>query len=229
MADRYTYLSGIGIYIVVAWGAAEILGKWRHRNVVLTVSCGAVFLAMIIATRSQVRHWRDTYSLYGHTLAVTRDNRIIHKLFGDFLRKQGRLEDAVEQYGKALEISPAYQQARENMAMTLLDMEEPDKALAALPELLDTNAAQPEAHVRLAVAYVKKRKLGLAEKHFKEALRAKPDWAEVHNGLGKIYSMQKRYDLAIQSYHEALRLKPNYPDAARNLARVERLKQAQTN
>lgn len=165
--------------------------------------------------------------MYGHTLSVTRDNRIIHKLFGDFLRKEGRLEDAVGQYEKALEISPAFRQARESMAMTLLDMNEPTKTTAALSQFSDMDSIRPEVHVRLAVSYVQKRKLAAAEKHFKAALRARSDWPEVHNALGKVYSMQKKYDLAIGCYREALRLKPNYREAAGNLAKVERLKQAQ--
>jgi hypothetical protein len=71
MADRYTYVSGIGIYIIVGWGIAEIPSKWPHRNLALAISSCVVLSALLIATRIQVRYWRDSSSMYEHTLAVT--------------------------------------------------------------------------------------------------------------------------------------------------------------
>jgi len=225
MADRYTYVSGIGIYIIVGWGVAEIAGKWPHRNLALAISSCAVLSALLIATRIQVRYWRDSSSMYEHTLAVTEDNRIAHKLYGDFLEKTGRLKDAIEQYDKAVKISPGFESAREKMGLTLLEMKEFDKAIIVFTDLLRAKPDWPEMHVRLAVAYSQKHELAAAEKHFKEALQARPHWAEVYNGLGKVYSAQGRYELALLNFQEALRLKPDYPDASGNLARVVRLMQ----
>ena len=225
MADRCTYVSGIGIYIIVGWGVAEIPSKWPHRDLALAILSCAVLSALLIATRIQVRHWRDSSSMYEHTLAVTENNRIAHKLYGDFLEKTGRLKDAVEQYGKAVKISPGFESAREKMGLTLLEMKEFDKAIVVFTDLLHAKPDWPEMHVRLAVAYSQKHQLAAAEKHFKEALQARPHWAEVYNGLGKVYNTQGRYELAIRNFQEALRLKPDYPDAIGNLARVVRLMQ----
>jgi Tfp pilus assembly protein PilF len=225
MADRYTYVSGIGIYIIVGWGVAEIPSKWPHRNLALALLSCAALSALLAATRIQVRYWRDSSSVYEHTLAVTENNRIAHKLYGDFLEKTGRLKDAAEQYDKALKFSPGFQSAREKMGLTLLEMKEFDKAIVVLTDLLRAKPDWPEMHVRLAVAYSQKHQLAAAEKHFKEALRARPNWAEVYNGLGKVYSAQGRYEPAIRNFQEALRIKPDYPDASGNLARVVRLMQ----
>jgi len=225
MADRYTYLSSIGICIMVAFGAAELSAKWRYRKMVLATLAGIVLTALLVGTRMQLLYWRNSTTMFEHTLAVTKNNYIMHKLFGDFLREKGQSHYALEHYDKALQITPHFYGAIENKGLTLLDMGEFDKAIAIFTELLTFREDWPEVHDHLGVAYARKGSLEKAEEQFKKALQLKRDWPEVWNDLGTVYRLQGKYDLAIKCHREALQLRPDYQAAKYNLAIAMRLKE----
>jgi tetratricopeptide (TPR) repeat protein len=217
MADRYTYVSLIGLFIIIAWGVSELLAKWRYRKVVLGICSATVLTSLLISTRMQVRHWRDSFTLFEHTLAVTEDNSITHNHYGAFLLEQGRFEKALAQFDQALRISPGYHVARKNKGAALLDMGKFDEAVAIFNELLRVAPDWPKAHYWLGVAYARKGTYQQAVEPFKEALRLRPDWPEAYNDLALVYLLLGNYDLAIENYRQALRLKPDYPQAINNL------------
>jgi Tfp pilus assembly protein PilF len=225
MADRYTYVPGIGIFIMIAWAAAELSGKLPYRKVVLGIASAIIFVTLAVCTRMQVCYWRDSYIMFEHTLAVTENNRIIHKAYGDFLRKEKRFPKALKQYDEALHISPNFHRARENKGRTLIDMRQFDKAIALFTEMLAANPDRPEVHDHIAVAYARKGALDNAVEHFKRALAARPDWPAVHNDLGTVYRLQGRYDLAVYHYQQALQLNPDYEAAKESLAVLLKLRQ----
>ena len=225
MADRYTYLSSIGILIMVAWGCAELFGKWKLKKVLLSVASGIILISIFVCTRIQIRYWQDSFVMFEHTLAVTQDNYIMHKLYGDFLRKKGLLQAAVGQYDKALQISPRFLGARENKGLTFIDMAEFDKAIAVFTNLLSVREDWPEVHDHLAVAYTRTGNLDKATEHFKKALQLKGDWPEVWNDLGTAYRLAGEFDLAIRCHQKALQLRPDYPAARYNLAITVKLKE----
>ena len=75
MADRYTYLPLVGLFIMVAWGVPEILGAGRIKRVLLPTVAASVVLACAVATRAQVMTWQNTVVLWQHTLRVMPDTR----------------------------------------------------------------------------------------------------------------------------------------------------------
>ena len=78
MADRYTYIPLIGLFIMAAWGIPEIFKKWRYRKEVLVASSALFLSCLFILTWTQVGYWRDSITLYDHALNVTNRNNIIH-------------------------------------------------------------------------------------------------------------------------------------------------------
>jgi len=91
MVDRYTYLPQIGLYILVTWGAMELLKSWQHKREVLTVA--AVLIAGALITRSyfQTAYWQDSETLWRHTAAVTHDNYIAQTTLGVRCSRKGNL------------------------------------------------------------------------------------------------------------------------------------------
>ncbi len=217
MADRYTYVPLIGLFIIIAWGASDILAKWRYQKIVLAICSATVLTGLLIFTRIQVRHWQDSVTLFEHTLAVTEGNSITHNHYGVFLLEQGRFEKALAQFNEALQISPGFHEARKNKGSALLDMGKFDEAIATFNKLLLAAPDWPDAHYWLGVAYARKGTYQQAVKPFKEALRLRRDWPEAYNDLALVYLLLGNYDLAIENYKEALRLRPDYPQAINNL------------
>jgi len=220
MADRYTYVPCIGLFIVVVWGMADLAARWRAPRFLLPVGAAVVLSALMICTWVQVGYWRDSISLYEHTLQVTRGNPIIRNNLGIALAEQGKTDQAIAHYDEALRLKPDYAEAHNNLGIALDAQGETDQAIAQYGEALRLKPDYADAHNSLGLALAAQGKMDQAIAHYDEALRLKPDYAEAHNNLGIALEAQGKLDQAIAQYDEALRLKPGYADAHNNLGLV---------
>jgi len=107
MADRYTYLPAIGIFIMLTWGITELLAGWRFRKIVFSAA-GLIFIILILYTRTQLRYWRNNFTLYEHALKVTANNYVAYNNLGAAFQSEGMLEEAIGHYRRALRIRPDY-------------------------------------------------------------------------------------------------------------------------
>jgi hypothetical protein len=100
-ADRYTYLPQIGLYIALAWAAKDLTVSWRYRRQVLGVAATIVLAALMVGASLQTSYWRNSESLWTHTLACTSGNYVAHNNFGVMLGKNGNLDEAIHQFQEA--------------------------------------------------------------------------------------------------------------------------------
>jgi Flp pilus assembly protein TadD len=217
MADRYTYLPSIGVFIIAAWGAGELSANWRYRKVGLGIVAGTVLLALLVLTRVQVQHWRSSATLYEHTLAVTKDNYFMHSNVGDELAKDGRIEEAITHFRESVRIDPTFHYAHCNLGRALLEQGKLEEAIASFNEVLRLVPKHGFAHYSVGVALTEQGKYDDAVGYFQAALQVHPDWPIPYNDLGRVYLLMGKYDLAVQNLNMALRLAPDYPAAVENL------------
>src|SRR5207245_2438854 len=78
IADRYTYVPLIGLFLLFCWSVFDLLAGWRHQGIVLAVSAGAVLLACTTCALKQVSYWHDSVSLWTRALEVTEKNSFAH-------------------------------------------------------------------------------------------------------------------------------------------------------
>jgi hypothetical protein len=116
-ADRYTYVPLIGLFIIVAWGISELSKKWRYRKEVLVASSAVVLVCFSMVTLTQVRYWRNTITLFDHTLNVTDDNSVAYNFRGTTHLAHGNDSQAVSDYDRAIEINPKYVDAYINRSV----------------------------------------------------------------------------------------------------------------
>jgi len=136
MADRYTYLPSIGIFIIIAWGAAELSRKWHHQKITLAIATGLVLVALLFCTRIQLRHWQNSFTLCGHALKVTENNYTMHNNYGNALRNRDRNDESVVHFRKALQINPQYYKAWINLGMVYLQQGKTKQAIDAWNKVL---------------------------------------------------------------------------------------------
>jgi hypothetical protein len=108
MADRYTYIPLIGIFIILAWGISDALSRWPESRIATAVVATATLFACAVASRRQVRHWESSTSLWKHALEVTTDNYAAHTYYGNALATRGDLAGAIVEYTEAIRIRPDY-------------------------------------------------------------------------------------------------------------------------
>jgi len=117
MADRYTYLPSIGLFIVVVWAGAECGDRLRLSRRTLALASALVLLFWAGATTVQARVWRDSQTLFEHAVRVTRDNYVMHNNLGNAYARKGDLERGAFHLGESLRIKPDYARAHNNLGV----------------------------------------------------------------------------------------------------------------
>ena len=220
MADRYTYVPLIGLFIMVAWGVPDLLARWPLRSIALPAAAALVISACAITAWGQVQYWENSTALWAHALEVTTGNYLAHNNLGNDLAKQGRFDEAMAHYSEALRIKPDYAFAHNNLGHALANQGRVSEAIAHYSEALRIEPGYADAHNNLGIVLADQGKLDEAIAHYSEALRIKPDFADAHNNLGIALAKHGKADEAIHEFLEALRIKPDYPEAHNNLGVV---------
>jgi len=220
MADRYTYISLIGLFVMMAWGIPDMMPKRRCRQKTLAVFAGVVMAILALVSWFQVRHWRNSITLFEHAVNVTENNHVAHNNLGHALDMEGKSEEAIMHYHKALKIWPGYAQAHNNLGHVLQKYGKYDESIAHYNEALRLNPEYALALNNLGTALVAKGKNKAAIPHFSKALDMSPNDEKAHNNLGNALSNLGMNKEAIFHYSEALRIKPDYALAYNNLGVV---------
>ena len=183
MADRYTYVPLIGLFIVVVWGFADLVKGWRSRRWVVSVSAAVMVLALMAGSWLQVAHWKNSVKLFKHALDATSNNYVAHYNLGNALALQGNLTGAVSHYNKALQINPDHAEAHLNLAVGLDRQGKHQEAIQHYAEVLRISPHDAQSHNNLGVALAEQGRLREAVAHFTEALRIDPNFKEAQRNL----------------------------------------------
>jgi tetratricopeptide (TPR) repeat protein len=221
MADRYTYVPSIGLFIALVWGGADWVASQRPRAAwlrpaavgfaVLTLSaCGG------IAWR-QVGYWRDSVSLFTQSLASAPGSPLAHYNLGVALERAGKGGEALRFYRQAIQIKPEYVEAHNNLANALRARGELATAEHHYRQALRYRPDFPVAHNNLAAVLQSQARTADAIEHYREAVRLDPGYAEAHYNLGVALASTGQLGAAIRSYRQALRVQPGLAEAHNNL------------
>ncbi|MGO9476956.1 MAG: tetratricopeptide repeat protein, partial [Limisphaerales bacterium] len=216
-ADRYTYLPQIGLYLMLTWAAAELSAGWRYRRVVLGGGATIILAGLIFCAHTQTSYWRDSESLWAHTLACTSGNAVAHNSLGNALFQKGRVDEAMVQYQKALQIKPDSAEACYNLGITLAKKGDVDEAIAYYQRALQIKPDDAGVHNNLGNALLQKGQVDEAITHYQRALQIKPDDAGVRNNLGSVLLQKGQVDEAMAHFQKALEIKPDYAEVHNNL------------
>jgi hypothetical protein len=175
MADRYTYIPLIGVFIAVAWGLRDAAAARPRMQTIIPWVVAPVLIALTAAAWNQTRHWRDSVSLYEHSLSVIERDPLLHYNLANELREQGRLDDAVRHYEEALRFDPNYVAAHTNLGPILAQQGRTDEAIAHYAAALRLKPDVAEAHNNLGMLLGEQGKIEEAIPHFEEAVRLKPE------------------------------------------------------
>ena len=214
-ADRYTYLPQIGIYVAVTWLVAEWRCEWPRRSLG-SLMAGVVAVLMICAWK-QTAYWKDSETLWTHTLACTTGNDVADLGIGNALDQKGSLDEAIAHYQKALKINPDNVDARNNLGNALRQKGRVDEAIAHYQKALQIKPGYAEAHYNLGIALGQKGRMDEAIAQYQEALQINPDYADAHINLGNALLQTGRLDEAIAHFQKALQINPDLAETHNNL------------
>ena len=212
MADRYMYLPGIGIYIIVAWLAGEVSAKLRLPKAVPAITGAVILVVLLLITRIQVGYWKDSESLFKHALDVTKNNTVMYSNYGQLMKSQGHLDEAIDNFRHAIAIRPDWIEVHEKLGSALqgkgLDAE-------AIEQFTIVLAADPCRMSALNNLYKAGVESGRPDKVLGVILNLQaknPNNFELYQKAGLIYGIQGNIDAAIEQLEKACRLS-NYQAA----------------
>ena len=217
LANRYTYISYIGLFIMIAWGLPELLSKWPQRKIALGLSMVIVLTILGICAHQQVSYWNNGTSLFTHAIKVTQDNYFAHYGLGISYKNLGCHQDAIESYKQAIKIRPDYDEAYNDIGISYFILGRYQDAIEAYKQAIRINPDLAKAYNNLGNAYTNLGRYQDAIEAYKPAIRINPDLAEAHYNLGTAYFILGRYQDAIETSKQAIRIKPDWAEAHYNL------------
>jgi tetratricopeptide (TPR) repeat protein len=219
-ADRYMYLPHIGLFILLTWGVAELIGRLQWPRWPGFGIGGVVLAIAAIITSHQLPHWRNTRSLFEHALAVTSRNHVALTAIATELVESNKLAEATEDCRLALEYSPQYSEAHNTLAGIYAKQEKFDEAILSYKRALEFDPTYGDPSVGLASVYLKQRKYGEAELHAREALRRLPMHMPSMYCLATALHSEGKLDEAADYYRQLIRLNPGLFSPHRFLGNV---------
>jgi tetratricopeptide (TPR) repeat protein len=213
MADRYTYVPLIGLFIMIAWGFSELGAKWRYQRIGLALAASVILAASMILTWTQLHHWKSTFKLFEHARNVTVDNYLAHNNLGIAYARQGNIETAIDHYTKAVQIKPNLPRSHNNLGNAYARQGRMNEAIAHYTLALQIKPDFAGAHNNLGNVLAGQGKNEEAIFHFARAQQLQPDFAEASFNMGSVLARQGSMDEALAQFTRALELKPDFAEA----------------
>ncbi|MBI4559256.1 MAG: tetratricopeptide repeat protein [Candidatus Hydrogenedentes bacterium] len=220
MADRYTYVPLIGLFIAGVWGAVARLCQWQIGRAPRAVVMAVLLSVLSMLTWRQTGYWRNDETLFAHALAATENNALAHTTLGQTCLGRDDVGGAFEHFGKALEIAPTGPSGHIGMGDVLFRQNNVRAAIEHYRRAITLEPDNAVAHYHLARALGMAGEIEQAVAHCETALQFTPDSSKVHQKLAELLSRQGRYDGAAEHYAAALQLEPNDWEARAMLADV---------
>ncbi len=217
MADRYTYIPLIGIFIILAWGGWELASRWQVSKAGMAAAIAVILAACAVLTRQQLGWWANSETLFQRMIAVNAGNYLAHYNMGNLLSRENRLSEAVKHYEAALRAEPNYAEAHNNLGSVLVRQRRFDEALAHHAAAV---RLRPEYlyYFNLANALMDAGRPAEAVPNYQQALRLNPNSSQAHHNLGLALQAQGQAEAAMNEFRAALQLQPDYESAEHNLA-----------
>ncbi|HEV3025461.1 MAG TPA: tetratricopeptide repeat protein [Pirellulales bacterium] len=204
LADRYTYFPLIGIFISAVWGAAEWSSR-RRCDKAARVVAGLLLALLVALTRLQVEVWRNSVTLWQHTLSVTNDNAVAHLNLGQALESVD-LAAAIEHYREVIRIRPDDPEGLVNLGAAQQKQGRLSAGLDTFRAAVEQFPYDVKARLNLAQALEKQGDLDGARVEFYAAVQRGPNLARTHFELGAFLARQGHLELALPHYLEAVEL-----------------------
>lgn len=209
MADRYTYIPLTGLFIVVAWGFSDLLGKWRYRKIFLAVLAAIILSALTVRTFLQVGYWQNAVTLFENAIKVTPDNPLAQNNLGAALYEDGRFDEAMAYFTKAIQINPEYANAHNNLAIVLSGQGKYEEAELHYLEAIKLDTEHPNAHYNFGSLLLRQKRYKEAGAHFAEMIKIDPIDAKAYNKIGFILAQQGKLQGAREFLKKATQLNPD--------------------
>lgn len=216
LADRYTYLPSVGIAMMLAWGIPFWVRGKDMRKKILFPAGMMILVILAFLTWQQCGYWKNNFTLFKHALEVTEDNDLAHNNMGIALLNEGKIDEAIGHYDRAIQIKPGYVDAYANRGNAYAKLgryqraiEDYNQAILLKPDFAEGYYSR--GNIRSILGQYQ-----LALEDYDKAISLNPDYIKTYNNRGIIYGELGQYQRAIEIFNTVIRLQPDYAYAYYN-------------
>jgi len=213
MADRYSYIPLIGVFIALVWGVKDMLARVEKRKVALGFATVLSLAVCVVATRRQLVYWENSVKLFARTVELTRDNPTAQYNLAQALGVRGHLRESVPHYEEALRIRPNYPEALNNLGFTKALFGNYSEATNLYEKTLKLRPTLAAAHMNYGFALLNLGNAEEAVKRFEITLKEAAPLAMIHLGYGRALLGIGKADEAVPQFRKALEMDPSYAEA----------------
>jgi len=222
MADRYTYVPLIGIFIAIAWSLPEQIKTGKEKF--LPILSGIVISLLIALTWIQVSHWKNSITLFKHAINVTDAKypgvATIHAFLGDAYHRAGELDIAISEFKKSLDLDPVNLYGLNNLAATLAEQGNLKEGLIYAQKLARFQPDYTPGLITMGNILEETGKLDQAQIYYEQVLKRDSDSFENYLNLANILYRKGNLEDAIPHYKKVIILNPNLLEAHYNLGNI---------
>jgi len=208
IADRYTYLPSIGLFIALAWGMAGLAIRSEHWRIGMVLAATVLIGGCLLDIRHQLHYWRDNVTLFSRAAEITRqDNSMSNFLLGNAYAEAGDMAAAARSFRTTLQVAPDFEQAHDQLGQVLVQEKKFAEGEAQFGEILALNPYSVSAHKHLGNALAREGKYTEAMAEYSNALMIKPDDAVINHAL-EIANLKAENDKKLPGLYTALKILP---------------------
>ncbi len=225
MADRYTYVPFIGLTIALVWFAGEVVEKLSIGKRTIAAVCGILAVAFSVLSFLQAANWKNNETLFVHTLSVTEKNYFVEHNFCNYLKKENRLDQALELCKSAIGHNPNLADAYNTLGSVQLKQNDLTEAENNFQKSIELNPDYVMAYANLSIVKSKEGKPVDAAEFLTRAVEKdrigffdKKKQLDLYSNLAVESFKQKSYDIAEEFFRKSIEITPDNVDFQRNLA-----------
>ena len=188
MADRYSYVPLIGLFLAAVWGAADLTSGWRRQRLWLGAAAGGILLACGLLTAGETRVWVNTETLFTQAIRVQADNWHAQRILAYWWWRQGHYETALEGWQNSLRYHPNDPDVWYDLGVATAEHGEKEKAIAAFFEVVRLRPERADAHGQLAVLLTERGAIGPALEQWQAVLKKAPFDMVARNAVAWIFA-----------------------------------------
>jgi tetratricopeptide (TPR) repeat protein len=211
MADRYMYIPSLGLFMMVAWGGAELVTIWPRGRWFVLAAATAGLMVCLARTSVQLRYWHDEETLFRRAAACASDNYLAYDHLAKVCESSGRREEAVVFYVALLHLKPGYLEGQYNLGTLLLEMGRLDEAALHLQRAVALNPRFAPAHSNLGLTFFRRNQPVQAAEHLELAAKLTPQDPDAQVNCGVAQLAVNCPGEAAASFSRALLLAPDNP------------------
>jgi tetratricopeptide (TPR) repeat protein len=207
MADRYTYMTLTGLFIMAAWSIREFVPAKYFK--IAAAAAGLVLFSFAVDSLAQLQHWKNSQLLFRHTIEVTKNNYMMLDNYGGILAEQGKLEEAIKCFQKSLEIKPNSPMVSNNLGCVLQEIGDLKNAEQHFRNAIKNDPNFVYAYINLANNLKRQNRPDEIIAVFAQVEKLPSLTADTYIRFGRIFSELRKYEQADYAYRAGLRIEPD--------------------